>query len=103
MLIIKFILCCTVDMYLFTGFLSDFKQVDFQTLFHLTSLLLGSRLLCAQSGDLQREKKKEERIVHLFVFVCACVCVCKHILLLSSASAAVGPVCSRAQTPEESL
>ncbi|KAF3833063.1 hypothetical protein F7725_026728 [Dissostichus mawsoni] len=44
-----------------TSFLFDLQQVDFQTLLHLTRLLLSCCLLCTQPGDLRREERGEER------------------------------------------
>lgn len=48
------------NIYLFTAVLFDFQQVDFQTLFHLTGLLLSCCLLRTQPGDLQERKEDVE-------------------------------------------
>lgn len=55
---IPFICRVTVVMvtHLFTGVLFDLQQVDFQTLFHLTRLLLSGRLLRTQPGDLEETR-----------------------------------------------
>lgn len=48
--------------YLFTGLLFNLQQVDLQTLFHLTSLLLSCCLLRTQSGDLQERDRRGARV-----------------------------------------
>lgn len=60
--------CFVLFFNLFTGVLFDFQQVDFETLFHLTSLLLCCCLLRTQPGDLQERnwgkggcREKEEK------------------------------------------
>lgn len=78
--------------YLFTGVLFDFQQVDFQTLFHLTGLLLSCCLLSTQPGDLQQRRQetgerggekeddrkifargRQKEIQHTKMIVCVCV------------------------------
>lgn len=50
--------------YLFTCLLFNFQQVNLETLFHLTGLLLSCCLLRTQSGDLQEGEGEERRRVY---------------------------------------